>query len=94
MVKLESWGVVRGRLVSPNGMPQAGVQLRIVAWMLPDSYFQTDKKGRFRIEGLAPGVAYTLEAMRHDQAIGRVFTNLIVKSAETKHLGDIRTKKE
>lgn len=92
IVKLEPWGVVSGRLVGPNGMPQPGVLLRIAAMMLPRRSFQTDKDGRFRIEGLAPGVEYTMEVMMNDQVAGRVFTNLTVNGGETKDLGDIQVK--
>jgi RNA polymerase sigma factor (sigma-70 family) len=92
VVRLQPWGVVRGRLVGPNRMPEPGVMLRIAGRMLPDSSLQTDKSGRFRIDGLAPGVGYALEAMRQDQVAGRVFANLTVQGGEVKDLGDIQVK--
>jgi RNA polymerase sigma factor (sigma-70 family) len=91
-VRLESWGVVSGRLVSPHGRPEPDVLLRFAGWKLPENSLRTDKAGRFRVAGLAPEVAYTLEAMRGDQVAARVFTNLTVKGGETKDLGDIKVK--
>jgi RNA polymerase sigma factor (sigma-70 family) len=87
--KLEPWGVVTGRLVTAEGKPQAGVLLRIADWLLPNNGFQTDQDGRFRVEGLAPGVAYTLDVVQKGQRAAPVFTGLTAKAGETRDLGDI-----
>jgi RNA polymerase sigma factor (sigma-70 family) len=92
VVKLEPWGMVRGRLVGPNGVPQPDARLRIAGHMLPRAGIRTDKDGCFRVEGLAPGVAYTLEAMQQDRAAGHVFTSLTLRGGETKDLGDAQVK--
>jgi 5-hydroxyisourate hydrolase-like protein (transthyretin family) len=88
-VKLEPWGEVTGRLVTAEGKPQAGVLLRIADWQLPHNRLQTDPDGRFRVEGLVPGVAYTLDAVQKGQAIGQVFSGLTTHAGEMRNLGDV-----
>ena len=91
-VKLEPWGIVTGRLMTEDGKPQSGVLLRIVDGSLPNNDYQTDSDGRFRIEGLAPGVAYTLELVRNGKSTGRVFAGQKLAAGETKNLGDVQVK--
>ena len=45
----------------------------------------TDKEGRFRIDGLIPGVKYNLWVGNQDFPV-------TVKSGESRDLGDVRTK--
>jgi hypothetical protein len=91
-VKLEPCGIVRGRLVTEDRKPQPDVLLQVAAGVLPNAQFQTDKDGCFRIEGLAPGAAYTLDVVKNGKSAGRVFTGLAIKAGETKDLGDIQVK--
>ena len=91
-VKLEPWGTVSGRLVTEDGKPQAAVLLQIADGALPNGAHQTDKDGRFRIEGLASGVKYTLDVMHNGKPAGRVFAGLAIKAGETKDLGDTQVK--
>jgi hypothetical protein len=57
---------------------------------------QTDAEGRFKVEGLAPGLKYNLAladmAFDFDQIKwqGLVFANLVLKPGENKDLGDVR----
>jgi hypothetical protein len=88
-MKLEPWGVVTGRLVTAEGKPQAGVLLRIADRLLPSNGFQTDGDGRFRIEGLAPGTAYTLDVVQKGQPAANVFSHLKLKAGEARDLGDV-----
>jgi RNA polymerase sigma factor (sigma-70 family) len=88
-VKLEPWGVVTGRVVSAEGKAQAGALLRITDWLLPGSGYQTDRDGRFRIEGLAPDKEYTLDVVQKGQPAANVFTGLKLKAGETRDLGDV-----
>jgi hypothetical protein len=87
--KLEPWGVVTGRLVTAEGKPRAGVLLRVADRLLPGNGFQTDRDGRFRVEGLAPDVAYTMQAVEKGQPAATVFAGLKLKAAEARDLGDI-----
>jgi protocatechuate 3,4-dioxygenase beta subunit len=91
-VKLEPWGIVTGRLVTEDGKPQSGVLLQIVDRLLPNNDYQTDKDGRFRIEGLASGEKYTLEVVKNGKPTARLLTGLTVKSGETRELGNIQVK--
>jgi RNA polymerase sigma factor (sigma-70 family) len=88
-VKLEPWGTVTGRLVRPDGTPQPGVLLQVADRMLPNPSFQTDKDGRFRVEGLAPGVKYTLQVVQNGRPASEVFAGLALKAAEARDLGDV-----
>jgi RNA polymerase sigma factor (sigma-70 family) len=88
--KLGPWGAVTGRLVSAEGKPQAEELMWLADWLLPNSEFQTDRDGRFRVEGLVPGVAYTLDVVRNGKGLGHVFAGLNVKAGETRDLGDVR----
>jgi hypothetical protein len=99
-VKLEPWGVLIGRLLDEAGQPRAGVSLMwegnrnprvdVSLASLPDQV-KTDSAGRFRVEGLAPGLVYSLWILEKDRFVGHVFKNMTVKSGETKDLGDVRS---
>jgi RNA polymerase sigma factor (sigma-70 family) len=91
-VTLQPWATASGRLVGADGKPQASVLLQIAGPALPSSPSQTDAEGRFQIEGLVPQVAYTLEIVRNGKSAGRVFTDLKLKAAEARNLGDVQVK--
>jgi RNA polymerase sigma factor (sigma-70 family) len=93
-VKLEPWGIVTGRLVTEDGKPQSGVLLQIADRLLLNNDYQTDKDGRFRIEGLAPGMQYTLAVVQNGKPTAQLFTGLTVKSGESRDLGDIQAKRK
>jgi RNA polymerase sigma factor (sigma-70 family) len=101
-VRLEPAGTVTGRLVDEDGQPRSGVDLRIhfvrkdtdyVALHLPEQ-IKTDPQGRFRIEGLAPGVVYqiNLAGKPPNFTIGSVAPRVSIKPGESKHLGDVKGK--
>jgi hypothetical protein len=98
-VKLEPWGVLIGRLVDDLGQPRAGVTLM---WeesqnrrsetslsSLPDQ-FKTDSAGRFRAEGLAPSLKYSLWIFEKDRIVGHAFKEITAKAGETRDLGDVK----
>jgi RNA polymerase sigma factor (sigma-70 family) len=88
-VKLERWGTVTGRLVGPDGKPRPGLLLQGEDRFLPGVSFQTDKDGRFRVPGLAPGVKYSLSVVQNGQPTAAVFAGLALKPAEVRDLGDV-----
>ena len=57
-----------------------------------------DKDGKFRIEGLVPGLKYNLHVVKPPtyylnlEVLGNKPTDLAIKAGETKDLGDIRVK--
>jgi hypothetical protein len=104
-VRLQPWGVVTGRLVDDEGQPRAKLQL---LGNIPTRRFDpergllprnnepdlTDRDGRFRIEGLIPGLKYGVRASvtRSDgvRILGQVFEDVQVGPGETKDLGDVK----
>jgi RNA polymerase sigma factor (sigma-70 family) len=112
-VKLEPWGVLTGRILDEDDRPWSGATLRFLRFReppraegpagdqgtLPDQWFTADKDGRFRIEGLAPGVEYTLYGGKPNHFngapfndIGPVCERVRLKAGETKDLADVRLK--
>jgi RNA polymerase sigma factor (sigma-70 family) len=103
-VKLRPWSVVTGRLVDDGGQPLTGGELVILSGRkffeedlqvgsLPKNSFPVGKDGRFRIEGLLPGLKYSIAVSDGgNRLLGRLVNNLTVKSGETKDLGDVRIK--
>jgi hypothetical protein len=101
-IRLEPAGTLTGRLVETGGQPRPHVPLAVyfarkddgsVALHLPERV-TTDQDGRFRIEGVAPGLVYQiLEAGKQpNDTIAVVATRLSVKAGETKDLGDVKAK--
>jgi RNA polymerase sigma factor (sigma-70 family) len=100
-VKLEPWGVLTGRVVDPEGRPRAGATLQFLFGDKPGDpalgshpvrEFRTDKDGRFRIEGLVPGMKYNLGVLDGNYLVGSA-DGVVVKSGETKDVPDIRCRK-
>jgi hypothetical protein len=61
------------------------VRYNIPPAQFPEYQYAVDREGRFRIEGLAPGVRYTLCL-----GSGLTLREVTVRSGETKDLGDIK----
>jgi RNA polymerase sigma factor (sigma-70 family) len=103
-VRLEPWGVLTGRLVDGDGNPVAGIRL---GWRYPSlpapglappaEPFTTDAEGRFRIEGLAPGLKFEI-TLSHNAKKGTAFSagealkGQAVEPGQAKELGDVRVK--
>ena len=78
-VRLQPWATLIGRLVDAQGNPRPDVQLFTSDWqealgdpargLLPTG-LKTDKQGRFRVEGLVPGQAYSGIATSRKPGIG------------------------
>jgi RNA polymerase sigma factor (sigma-70 family) len=89
-VKLQPWGVLTGRILTPRGESLTGVE---VSCRAGDAI--TDKTGRFRIEGLTPGRKYDLEVSKEGfglEVVGGKPTTVTLAAGETKDLGDLKVK--
>jgi hypothetical protein len=104
-VLMKPWGTVTGRLVDAEGTPLAKVRVELRYPPLPapgirprSQTFETDAAGRFRVDGLAPGLGHEL-ALRVERGKGAVLSagealkGITVDTAEPKDLGDIRVQK-
>jgi hypothetical protein len=98
-VRLEPWGAATGRLINTEGKPLANVTLPVYVKKprlgggsighQPERV-RTDADGRFRVEGLAPGLAYHFYVqapmgMRAEKTIDIEPT----KAGETRDMGNV-----
>jgi protocatechuate 3,4-dioxygenase beta subunit len=101
-VKLQPWGVVTGRVVDEGGRPRVDLVLINAGRsendppeemsVLPERYYITDKDGRFRIEGLAPGVPYKLVTNEEGRPMQQVFSGVNLEAGESRNLGDVSSR--
>src|SRR5262249_20246649 len=84
-VKLQPWGTVVGRVVDEEGKPRIDVEFGTMIREQPDPDFgfigdkpAVDAKGRFRIEGLVPGVKYDGWGHSFNKAGGPIFNGVQV----------------
>jgi protocatechuate 3,4-dioxygenase beta subunit len=84
-IKLEPCGSISGRIVDQDGQPLAGEH--IPGGLSGSVAFTTDKAGRFRVEGLIPGVQYHLMRPR---VVATVLTSVVVEPGKNKDLGDLK----
>jgi RNA polymerase sigma factor (sigma-70 family) len=99
-VKLQPWGVVTGRLVDVNGLPiRSGLRLTFLSGSGLDRHLysgvtarlaQPGKDGKFRIEGLVPGLKYTLASAKDFRITAFLLSGFTPKPGESKNLGDVR----
>jgi hypothetical protein len=98
-VTLQPWGVVAGRLIDAEAKPLAGVGIHVhylsqpapgIRFAVPEPI--TDAEGRFRMEGLTPGVKFTLMITgKTDLKLSaEALKELTIKPDEMKDLGDVR----
>jgi RNA polymerase sigma factor (sigma-70 family) len=100
VVRLQPYGTVTGRLIDDDGRPRTGVIINVMfgqGKFGPGYYWPTlsptlGGDGRFRIEGLIPGVSYNL-GLRVGGAtfLGDFAKGLTLQPGETRDLGDVRT---
>ena len=95
-VKLQPWGTVIGRVVDEEGKPRTDVEIFSTIRERMDPEFgdlrdkpTVDAKGRFRIEGLVPGVKYDALGHSHHKASGPILKGVQVGPGEVKDLGNI-----
>lgn len=111
-IQLQSAAVVEGRVVDEGGAPKTDVFVHadytrggLSAGQLPPTgnssnsgTYYTDADGRFRIEGLDPGLFYNLVVSKHSKRgfgrrLGQIATGLQLAPGESKDLGDVRPEK-
>lgn len=109
-VKLEPWGVLTGRVLDEDGRPLAGVRVHLgfphpmffepATWWAPPQGedVRTDRDGRFRAEGLTPGMTIRM-SLASDRQLFLAITDtpdgmrsFSVRTGETKDLGELRVK--
>jgi RNA polymerase sigma factor (sigma-70 family) len=110
-VELGPAGVLTGRFVTTDGKPLADLELvpittgpladprerlkpDVTAGSFPRGP-RTDTDGKFRIEGLAPGLTYRVALFRGMYALvpdGEAGKGVTVKAGETKDLGELKVK--
>jgi RNA polymerase sigma factor (sigma-70 family) len=92
-VQLGPGGTVTGRAVDAQGKPRAGLPLgvsfrpleRRAPWgPYPHARLETDREGRFRVEGLLPGCEFRLTDGRGEVPLGGS-----LGPGQTKDLGDV-----
>ncbi len=93
-IKLQPWGTLSARLVSASGKPYTKGELRfgfggraddVTVGSHPLHSIPRDQTGRFRVEGLIPGLKYYLVLLGG----GDVGTEVTIAAGETKDLGDV-----
>ena len=97
---LEPAAAVVGRLVDDEGRPRKDVAVDVRFLLGGDQILhlgrsKTDAEGKFRIDGIVPGLSYTgYFRPRPDQPyVQSIFRDLGLKSGESKDVGDVKAKK-
>jgi beta-lactamase regulating signal transducer with metallopeptidase domain len=99
-VRMQPWGTVTGRVVDENGkpladagnsLPDTGLSIKADgSGSCEEAGGTADAQGRFRAEGLIPGLSYSAEIYHHSRLIGTAFEKLVLRAGEVRDLGDIR----
>jgi hypothetical protein len=99
-VRLEPAATVTGRLLDDVGKPRRGVMIDVnyaKGRFGPNYYFPflnptLGDDGRFRIEGLIPGVPYDLSVRTDSTRLGDLATGVKLEPGGSRDLGDVRIK--
>jgi RNA polymerase sigma factor (sigma-70 family) len=99
-VRLQPAGTVTGRLLDDDGQPRRGARINDryaegqfgPGYYFPFLHSSLGDDGRFRIEGLIPGVAYNLGARDGMSFFGDFTTGVKLQPGETRDLGDVKVK--
>jgi hypothetical protein len=103
-LRLQPWGTIVGRVVDEGGNPRANIQLKPPTEVLIPQQEDFDllppvgrtfdgrleDDGRFRVEGLVPGLRYTAVARDGHNVKGEVFRDRIIGPGEVVDLGDVK----
>jgi RNA polymerase sigma factor (sigma-70 family) len=102
-IQLQPYGTVTGRIVDDDGRPRGGLGIMSAGGSMParpaeqgilpggniGGGIRIGRDGRFRIEGLVPGLKYGAGAS-DGLAYGELFHDLTVTPGEVKDLGDLK----
>ena len=97
-VRLQPAGTVTGHLIDDDGPLRSDVTINVnygkgqFGDRYPWSYLSPtlSSDGRFRIEGLIPGVSYDLFTRMGNTILGEFANDLKLQPGETRDLGDVR----
>jgi RNA polymerase sigma factor (sigma-70 family) len=99
-VTLQTAGTIIGRLVDDEGKPRARADISLRFHLSKGDSpqwhvrrFQTDEEGKFRLDGLVPGLMYDGDYSPPQPYLFPMFTEMTLKSGETKDLGSVKAKK-
>jgi protocatechuate 3,4-dioxygenase beta subunit len=100
-IRLGRTGTITGRVLDPDGEPMKRQNLRVFYYKrdgilnehLPH-VVRTDDEGRFRVEGVIPGLLYQVDLAGKPprSTIGSVKVDLTVEPGEVKDLGDVKAR--
>jgi hypothetical protein len=104
-IRLQPHGTVTGRIIDEDGRPRGGLSVTSAGGSMPGRLaehgilpgvnlgggIRVGRDGRFRIEGLVPGLKYGAGASESVlNYLGELFHDLTVAPGEIKDLGDIK----
>ena len=97
-VRLQPAGTVTGRLLDDDGQPRRGVRINVgyAKGRFGPGYYSPfldrplGDDGRFRIEGLIPGVAYDLDVRTDNARLGDLATGVKLEPGDGRDLGDVK----
>jgi RNA polymerase sigma factor (sigma-70 family) len=98
-IHLQPWGALTGRVVDDDGQPLKGLRMLSAGGSYPerpdvqgilpgDGLIGSD--GRFRVEGLVPGLKYGAIASDQKALFGELFHDQTIAPGEVKDLGDLK----